>query len=114
MSEVNGLPRPPFFPNSKSAKQAKQAKDAERMRKVLEMRRNSQERMHEINRNSGSHTRVDIPDVVRDFSRVKAAVDAAPSIDNSEKVARLKQQIRSGNYNVDYDALADKLIQNEY
>ena len=111
MSEINGVPRPPFFPNSPSAKKAR---DARKMQKLLESRRNSAERTKEINDVSKKHTKVDINDKVRDFSRIKAAVDNAPDIDNSEKIAKLKSQIKNGEYKVDYEALADKIITSEY
>ena len=38
----------------------------------------------------------------------------APEIDNSEKIARLKAQIQSGKYEIDYDRLADDIIEQEY
>ena len=58
--------------------------------------------------------KVDISSKVKDFSRIKKAVDTAPDIDNSDKIADLKQRIASGSYNIDYDALADKMLQNEF
>ncbi|MCB9094869.1 MAG: flagellar biosynthesis anti-sigma factor FlgM [Halobacteriovoraceae bacterium] len=111
MSEIQGLPRPPFFPNSKSAQEAKEAREARQMK---QMRRNSSERANELESLSRSHTKIDIPETVKDFSRIKNAVDNAPDIDNSEKVARLKSQIQKGEYQFDYDGLADKLLKSEY
>lgn len=94
MSEIQGLPRPPFFPNSKSAQEAKEAREARQMK---QMRRNSSERANELESLSRSHTKIDIPETVKDFSRIKNAVDNAPDIDNSEKVARLKAKYKKGN-----------------
>ncbi len=111
MSEVNGLPRPPFFPNSRSAVEAREAR---KMKELLESRRNTAERANELNQRTKTHTKVDIPDKVKDFSRIKAAVDSAPPIDNSAKIDRLKKQIKAGDYQVDYDALADKILTSEY
>jgi negative regulator of flagellin synthesis FlgM len=51
---------------------------------------------------------------VRDFSRIKKAAASAPEQDNSEKIARLKAQIQAGTYEVDYDGLADKMLQSEF
>lgn len=58
--------------------------------------------------------RVSIPDGVRDFSRIKKTADAAPEVDNTDKIARLKAQIQAGTYDVDYDSVADKMLQNEF
>ena len=46
--------------------------------------------------------------------KLKKAVDQAPDVDNTEKIARLKQQIQSGSYSVDFDKLADKILSSEY
>lgn len=58
--------------------------------------------------------KVAIPDSVKDFARIKKAVDVAPEIDKSEKIAMLKEQIKNGNYNFDYEAIADKMLQTEF
>ncbi len=58
--------------------------------------------------------RVNIPDGVRDFARIKKAAATAPEVDNTDKIARLKAQIQAGTYEVDYDGLADKMLQSEY
>lgn len=98
-----------FFPNSKSpaADRAGQAKKASIMR-------NDPYRAQELRDTTKNDAKVDINDAVRDFSRIKKAVDAAPEIDNTDKIARLKQQIQAGTYQVDYDALADKMLANEF
>lgn len=111
MSEVKGLPRPPFFPNSRAAVKARESR---KMQELLDSRTNTPERTNELTKHAQGHTKVDIPDKVKDFSRIKAAVDSAPDIDNSSKIADLKQRIKSGTYNVDYDALADKILTSEY
>jgi negative regulator of flagellin synthesis FlgM len=41
-------------------------------------------------------------------------VDMAPDVDNTDKIARLKQQIKAGTYNVNYDKLADKILESEF
>ena len=101
--------RSSFFPNSKSAKNEKLAKSQK-----AAMQRNSYDRASELSAKTASHAKVEIPDAVKDFSRIKRAVDTAPDIDNSVKMARLKAQIKNGSYNVDYDAVADKILQSEY
>ena len=39
---------------------------------------------------------------------------SAPETDNSEKIARLKAQINAGTYEIDYDGLADKILNSEF
>lgn len=99
--------RPSFFPNKAKNNGVNKAKKAA-------LQRNSYDRASEIKDRTAMHAKVDIPDAVRDYSRIKRAVDTAPEIDNSAKIAKLKSQIKNGTYNVDYDALADKILQSEY
>lgn len=98
-----------FFPNSKgpSADRAGQASKTA-------LKRNDPYRAQELRDTTSKDAKVDINDAVRDFSMIKKAVDAAPEIDNSDKIARLKQQIQAGTYQVDYDALADKMLSAEF
>jgi len=98
--------RAPFFPNSKTSRtDVNQAKA---------LQRNSFERTQELEGRTAKDAKVSIPETIKDFSRIKRAVDAAPEIDNSAKVADLKARIQAGTYSVDYDALADKLLSSEY
>lgn len=76
--------------------------------------RNSSERKSEINQNTKEDVKVEIPDAIKDFARIKSAVDAAPPIDNSAKIAELRSKINNGTYNIDYDALADKILTTEF
>lgn len=76
--------------------------------------RNSEERRSEISMATKDDVKVDIPDSIKDFARVKNAVDSAPPIDKSAKIAELRGKINSGTYSVDYDALADKILSNEF
>lgn len=101
--------RAPFFPRSKSAQtQSTQARATEKLG------RNSYDRFQELEARTADHARVSIPDTIRDFSRIKRAVDKSSPVDNSEKIARLKAQIQNGTYQTDYDALADKILTSEY
>jgi negative regulator of flagellin synthesis FlgM len=78
------------------------------------LQRNSDVRKEELEAFSKSDSKVDIPDAIKDFSRIKKVADAAPAIDNSEKIARLKSQIAAGTYNVDAGAIADKIMEQEF
>lgn len=104
--------RAPFFPNSPTAK--KEAAEQTKRAQQLAARRNSYDRAEEIRTKTSSDARVSIPESIRDFSRIKKHVDAAPPMDNSAKIADLKARIQAGTYEVDYDALADKVLNSEY
>jgi negative regulator of flagellin synthesis FlgM len=80
----------------------------------VSLKRNSEARKAEIESNSFGDSKVDIPEAIRDFSRIKKVADAAPEIDNTAKIARLKSQIEAGTYKVDPEALADKILEQEF
>jgi negative regulator of flagellin synthesis FlgM len=97
-----------FFPNSKSAAAAS------RMNQAAAMKRNSPARQSELDSMAKADSKVDISSSIKEFARIKSAVDTAPEIDNSEKIARLKSQIKGGTYKVDYEGLADKILASEF
>lgn len=101
--------RAPFFPNSKTAQ-----KEAAAAKKLNSVSRNTYDRAEEIRTKTGQDAKVSIPDTIKDFSRIKKAVDSAPAPGNEDKIAELKARIQAGTYEVDYDALADKVLQSEY
>ena len=98
-----------FFPHSK-----KPATERASQAQQTALKRNDPYRAQELRNTTQNDAKVDINDAIKDFSRIKKAVDAAPEIDNSDKIARLKQQIQAGTYTVDYDALADKMLATEF
>jgi len=101
--------RTPFFPQSKSSQT-----EVQRSKAAQALKRNSYDRVQEIENKTSRDAKVTIPETIKDFSRIKKAVDQAPPIDNSEKIAMLKAKIQNGKYEPDYDALADKLLASEY
>lgn len=103
--------RAPFFPNSRTAQDARKARST-RAAKFLE--RNSIEKAQELHAKTSEDAKVSIPESVKDYSRIRSTVEASPETDNTDKIASLKAQIESGTYNVDYDALADKMLASEY
>ena len=107
MSNINT--RAPFFPNSKSAQ-----KEIEQARQAQIMRRNSMERAKEIENMTSQDAKVAIPEQIKDFSRIKKAADQATPVDNTEKIANLKAQIQAGTYQPDYDAIADRILRQEF
>lgn len=102
--------RSAFFPRSRSA----QTEAAKGGNQVGDVKRNSTERASELMDKTSGDAKVNIGEGVKDFSRIKKAAMAAPEVDNSEKIARLKAQIQAGTYEVDYDGLADKILTSEF
>jgi negative regulator of flagellin synthesis FlgM len=95
-----------FLPN-KSARETSKTGSAS-------LKRNSDARKAELEAFSGTDAKVDIGDAIKDFSRIKKVADAAPEIDNTDKIARLKSEIQAGTYKVDAEALADRILEQEF
>jgi negative regulator of flagellin synthesis FlgM len=102
--------RSPFFPRNR----ATSTESAKGGSQVGNANRNSTERASEIMDKTSTDAKVNIPEGVKDFSRIKKTAMSAPEPDNSEKIARLKAQIQAGTYEVDYDELADKILTSEF
>ena len=101
--------RTSFFPNSKKAQNSATQNVQQNI-----LKRNDLTRKSELDSTTKKDSKVKIPEAVRDFSRIKKAVDMAKMPDNSDKIAALKSQIQNGTYKVDYEAVADKLLQSEF
>ncbi len=99
-----------FFPSTKG----KDTRESNRISPNAPLKRNSEARKNELEAFSKSDSKVDIPEAIKDFSRIKKVADAAPEIDNSAKIARLKNEINNGTYKVDYDGLAEKILEQEF
>jgi len=102
--------RSAFFPRSRDIK----SDSTKNGGKVDGVQRNSMERATELSEKTSGDAKVSIPEGVKDFAKIKKTAMSAPEPDNSEKIARLKAQIASGTYEVDYDALADKILTSEF
>ena len=112
MNNIQSANRRNFFPNSSSSK-ADEAKKSAQIQKMMASR-NAPARKEELDNLSQANAKVDINNKIKDFARIKRAVDAAPQIDNTDKIKNLKSQIKAGTYKVDYDALADKMLAGEF
>ena len=53
--------------------------------------------------------KADISSRAREFSRAKEVAAATPDV-REEKVAELKRRIQSGNYSIDANAVADRMV----
>jgi negative regulator of flagellin synthesis FlgM len=112
MSKVDSnSSRSGFFPRSKTANDTK-LKPRGIQQNYLQ--RNAPARMKELESTSRGHAKVEIPNAVKDYAKIKKAVDQAPEVDNTAKIADLKKQIQQGSYSVDYDKLADKILSSEF
>jgi negative regulator of flagellin synthesis FlgM len=102
--------RSSFFPRGKGL----QTESTKGGGSVEGLKRNSMEKASELSERTSTDAKVSIPEGVKDFSRIKKAATSAPEVDNSEKIARLKAQIAAGSYEIDYDSLADKILESEF
>ncbi len=75
--------------------------------------RNEALRQAALEKTTAKDAKVDISDGVKDFARIKKAAVAAPPPDNSSKIAGLKESIKNGTYDIDYDAIAEKMLASE-
>ena len=101
--------RTPFFPNTRE----KGLKRMERLNSPF-LKRNSLDKKGEIDSLTKNDVKIDIKDAIKDFARIKKAVDASETIDKSDKIKSLKEQIKNGTYNMNYDKLGDKILSSEY
>ncbi len=108
MNNIEGNNLTTFFPQQKNGTQI------EKMPQSAFPLSNNQERQQELDALAKNDAKVRIPDAIRDFSKIKKAVDQAAPINKQAQVADLKQKIAAGEYKIDYDALADKILQSEY
>lgn len=76
--------------------------------------RNIPSRKKEIENTTKEHAKVEIPHTVKDYAKIRKAVDDAAPLDHSEKIARLKKEIQNGQYKINYDDLADKILSAEF
>jgi negative regulator of flagellin synthesis FlgM len=58
--------------------------------------------------------KVTIPEAIKDFAKIKKIVDEEPTINNEKKINRIRNEIKAGSYNINYEQLADKIIENEF
>lgn len=110
MSKVETETRTNFFPGKKNINSS----PIKNSPQVAIPPRNDPERQNEIRTKTEKDAQVNIPEKIKDFARIKRAVDMAPEMDNSEKVSKLKEQIDSGNYQIDYEGLAERMLSNEF
>lgn len=113
MNNIQGPNRRNFFPNSTTTGKADQSKKSAQIQKLM-AKRNDAARKKELDTLGQANAKITIDNKIKDFARIKKAVDAAPDVDNTDKIASLKAQIKSGQYKVDYDALADRMLANEF
>lgn len=108
MSKVDStLARGSFFPSKPSNNSISSTGG-------VSIQRNGPERVKELSSLTAQDAKVDIPEAVKDFAKIKKAVDTAPEVDKSQKIADLKSQIASGSYQIDYDGLADKMLTQDF
>jgi negative regulator of flagellin synthesis FlgM len=102
--------RSAFFPRSRETK----SESTKGGSKVDGVQRNTLERASELSEKTSSDAKVSIPEGIKEFSKIKKTAMNASEPDHSEKIARLKAQIDAGTYEMDYDAIAEKILTSEF
>ena len=105
MNDVKTNARPDFFVRTRGNN---------KIRENISYKKNDSDRKRLLDEAAGNDVKVQIDDSVKEFSRIKKIVDRVPEMDNRDKIARLKREIQDGRYRIDYDALADKMINAEF
>ena len=100
-------------PRQESAVSSDGAKEIKNNINKLKIRRNDAKRKEEIETSTKDDVKVEIPNRVKEFSRIKTAVERASDFNQSEKIAKLKQQIQNGAYDINYEELAEKILLSE-
>ncbi len=106
----NSQSRSAFFPQDKRG--SVNRGNSKIQTRILEG--NDPVRKKELDDLTKSDASVNINDATKDFAKIKKIVDATPPLDNNEKIAQLKDQIKNGTYKIDYDELASKILDSEY
>ena len=107
MSNVEST-RSQFFPKSKDTTRTKRGQFYKN-----KLQRNDEARKTKLDQIASRDAKVAIPEAVKDFGRIKRVTDSLVNPDQSEKINRLREQINSGNYEIDYEALAHKILSEE-
>ena len=102
--------RAPFFPNKSPLKNVNRNRNLQN----TALERNDQNRKSELDNLAKNHARVSIDSKIKDFARFKKAVDSSTDIDRSEYLDSLKNKIKSGQYNVDPEKIAEQMIMSEF
>ena len=109
MSNIS--PRKSSWEHSLSSDKTKQAENGT---DGLKIKRNGPKRKEEIESSTKGDVKVEIPDKIKEFSRIKSAVIRVPDVDHREKIANLKRQIQEGVYDINYEKLAEKILISEF
>ena len=80
----------------------------------LGLKRNSTKKKNEIESATKDHVKVDIESRVRDFARIRSAIDNVLESDNTARIKELREKIDSGAYQINYEDTADIILRTEY
>ena len=109
MNKINNTVNPLFrlFSDSnKSPKRAKFFNDLKENNEEIQQKKKGE-------KFSSLDAKVTIPEAIKDFARIKRVVDESPDLDNQIKVEKIKDQIQNGSYKINYELLAEKMLENE-
>lgn len=109
MNDIKATNRSPFFVKDKNSIITDKSMAESSIRA-----KNSKKRQLEVKNNTENDAKVEIPKKIKDFSRIKKAVDHAPEVDNRDKIEALKKRIESGDYDVRINKIAEKILSREF
>lgn len=97
----------PLSPNIQGAQATDAAKKSEQTAKTD--RASKIEHVAKTQSSTASSSKAEISDKAKEFAKAHAAASAAPDV-REDKIAEIKRRLESGNYKIDSDAIADKMI----
>jgi len=108
MSNINAA-RPSFFPKTTESTLKPSKSGA-----PFALKRNEASRIDQLDKLTSKDAKVDIPEGIKDFSKIKSAVVQAQEPSRDDYLKSLKEKIQNGSYKVDYDAVAEKMLETEF
>jgi len=66
----------------------------------------------DLNKASSDGVKVTLSDKAKEFKEIKAAVNNTPDIDTA-KINRIKTALKEGKFDINYDKLAEKIVEHD-
>jgi negative regulator of flagellin synthesis FlgM len=88
------------------------AKDTKKVSKETSVGKDSAKVSKKDSADASESAKVTLSQKAQDFKKIKEVADKSDGVD-AAKVERVKQAIKDGKYNIDYDKVADKMIESD-
>ena len=86
----------------------------ESKRDIFSIKKNSREKINEIEKKTKGDVKVDINKKVKDFSKIKRMLDNRPMPESNQKIQDIKEKINNKTYHIDEEAIADRILRFEF